>query len=352
VIGSSREGKADLAPSLRYRSPKYKNKGLRNLKLCYNKFEKLFFYFMHRRKILGMFAGLAARELMAFETTEESVKIERTTMNLDQAAAFAREAVSTIAHERTNEQLLSGETSCIDGRWQNNENGTVPECSIPGADEGLIQNILAAVNSLGLENPEKAKIVALEKLFALKGGIKNLRFHTDEHAEHAHDGDFKDIAKGCGHFNNTAKNPQAYGLNNQDVYLISQVLEAAAKAGARREILKGEHKETAVILIEDETLALKHQTSTGQAFVYNQALHNKILKALALELSPILGVDNHHMETSLISTNKMQTDTSVKLLAKGLNLYSLKKGTKGLVIKFSGVVNLFFFTIFHLFDFI
>ncbi len=287
---------------------------------------------MNRREFLGSFI------LTAIAATAETRGVEP--MGLERAKEFANQAKRELRPD-----YLEGEkfhkipTCCIDGRRPKGEDPhNSPPCAIPGGDEGLMASTLAALNELNVKSPE-AKQLALEALVNFRGGPNRVQFHTDQHAEAHKHGDPQEIVKGCGHFRLSSEHPENYGLEKTDIDLITANLNELANKGAVREVLSGEHEEGAVMIIESENLALAHQTNAGQAFIYNHALHTKLLKEFAIELSPKLSLRSEDLTKAFLDLANKQLMETTRQLAKGRNIYKVSLGSqKELLVEEMGKV--------------
>lgn len=288
---------------------------------------------MNRREFIGSFI------LSAIAATAETRGVEP--MGLERAKEFVKQAKRELRPDYLEgEKLHKIPTCCIDGRRPKGEDPhNSPPCAIPGGDEGLMASTLAALNELNIKSPE-AKQLALEALVNFRGGPNSIHFHTDQHAEsHLKGNDPQEIVKGCGHFRLSSEHPENYGLEKTDIDLITANLNALVKKGAVREVLSGEHEEGAVFIIESENLALDHQTDAGQAFVYNHALHVKLLKEFALELSPKLNLKPEDLTKAFLDLANKQLMETTRQLAKGRNIYKVSLGSqKELLVEEMGKV--------------
>lgn len=267
-------------------------------------------------KVLG--ASASVTDLEGEEQTPQ--------MNAAEAQKFVEESAFEIPEEHLEEErILNVSTCCVDDRRPKGETGLPPECAIPGADAGVIGNILAASNQLELSLEIKKKLV--DKYIELKGGLGNLRFHTDEDAEKKYQGNKDATAEGCGHFKHSTdpKNQEAYFLNPEDVEIIKGKLREAKKEGCTIEILRGKHNIAAVMVIDEETLGLKH----GKALIYNRALHKKMLGVLSKNLAADAKVDAEQLKQTLFSINDIQLDATLSRIALNSQIYSVKKDSKG-----------------------
>jgi hypothetical protein len=93
------------------------------------------------------------------------------------------------------------------------------------------------------------------------------------------------------------------------------------------------------MIIESENLALAHQTNAGQAFIYNHALHTKLLKEFAIELSPKLSLRSEDLTKAFLDLANKQLMETTRQLAKGRNIYKVSLGSqKELLVEEMGKV--------------
>jgi hypothetical protein len=273
---------------------------------------------------VGAVVALVGPELRKWYPQKEGVK----KMGLEEARDFVKKAVFEVENKSLEQDtVLNLGACCIDGRRPNNEReNELPILAIPGADEGLMANVLSACNRFGLSIEDKKKI--LEELVKLRGGLKNLHFHTDDHSEHEHN---PNIAGGCGHFRLSFEKPEDYGLTKEDVDLILYELSEILKEGGVREVLHGKHEESAVMLVDDPILGLKHNVDNRQVFVYNRALHRKLLIVIASKLKDLFKADAKDVEKVILEMNDFQLLATVNRLAVGQQMYSITKNQEGKV---------------------
>lgn len=279
---------------------------------------------MDRRRFMETMGGMFAASQVELKGSEAK---EMKPMDIKEVQQFVLEARQYIKKEFIEgEHLHHIGCCCIDGRRPTDEKQKMPPFSIPGGDEGLMANILGALNKMNLTSTE-LKQKAIDLFINFRGGEKNMAFHTDDDAEAHKHGDSKDIARGCGHFRFSTDKPKEHNLVPEDVELITERLNGFASKGAKREILHGVHEERAVVIIDDVDVALNHSTKTGQVYVYNRGLHNKFLDDLSLELAEGLNIPQSELGANLKEMASMQLMATAKKLAKGLPIYSLKNNT-------------------------
>lgn len=201
---------------------------------------------------------------------------------------------------------------CVDGRYlPDQERGKIAR---PGGDLGYVMVLLALNKEKELGLTPKLCFQAVYGVVNKNGGKFNL--HSDNHSE---PGGF-----GCGHvFRPTSPDlAEAYELNSEEV---SEVIEHA-KEQAQKDpninliMLKGEHQEEAVLVMED----LQHSvaSSDGQGkmfFVYDKARDMKYIKEVLL---PGLGIDGISLE-DFVRISDIQTMATLRNLAKGKIIYGV-----------------------------
>ncbi len=291
---------------------------------------------LNRREFLKVTLGTAFVPQIgkSWHPQESGIRL----MDLERVKAFVEKAIFEIPPENLEgKQLLRIKTCCVDGRRPKNETGIPPECAIPGADAGIMMSILAIAEERHL--PKSLKEILLNIFIDLRGGKRNLHFHTDEHAKEENK---EKVAGGCGHFRLAKENPKQYNLATGDIELISRELEEISKEAGTQEVLAGKHAESAVVILNDETLGLRHNIDNlGQVFVYNRALHKKIMEALIDE-----GVIGSYLNDTQIKELKIQAweicqkqlNVTLLNLAKGQNIYSVTKENGEIKIATAGVV--------------
>lgn len=230
---------------------------------------------------------------------------------------------------------------CIDGRYEKeikNQKSKVKNLeplAKPGADIGDLMMVFSANNEYGL-------LIEEEKIFAavLKtvGGWRNFRFHTDEHSLNPNNQipNSKQISNfsGCGHFKQAGKDPIAYGLEENQIKLISEFLVKAKKNGAKCEVLAGEHLESAVLMIEGERWSIYPQLVSQEfpnepieVFVYQKTLDDKRRRILTKNLLPYVkasfSVEEEYLYQVLSQVADNQLLETLSRLAKDLPMYEV-----------------------------
>lgn len=247
---------------------------------------------------------------------------EKPTMSVDDVSRFVHDFRYPLEGERP----LS---CCVDGRMV--ESDELTPAARPGADAGDLMVVIAALRALGVEEIE----FMYPELFAVvadaAGGAERFRFHTDEHAMAHSDSDrrkpYEIVARGCGHLKQAEMDPHAYGLEAHDMAAIFVFLVTLRVKGAKEVILKGEHGEGGVLVVESETFGVRHGDGKGrQTFVYHAALDRKRLEELAHALWNALhlkksGLDQEHLLAALASASDRQRGETLIRLAKGLPVY-------------------------------
>lgn len=214
---------------------------------------------------------------------------------------------------------------CIDGRYENSD--SLPALAIPGADLGEIMVVLAAGNDYGFDVDAEKTVKVLTEIV---GGMKNLSFHTDSHANP------KQAAAGCGHVKQALLDPEAYKLRSKQVSFIQNLSNKLRESGANETKLHGEHEEGAVLMIEGNYGIMPQymvETDAGQkkaeVFIFHRTLTdqrrrlfaNKLVENNAVKLYN--GCDAEYLYEVLSNmTDEHLFETSTKL-AKGLPIYGI-----------------------------
>ncbi len=214
---------------------------------------------------------------------------------------------------------------CIDGRYENSEN--LPPLAIPGADAGEMAIILATANDYGFEvDREKA----FRALIDVIGGMRNLQFHTDNHAEAGA------TLGGCGHLKQMSLDPEAYSLKPDQVEFVKEKFDQAKKQGAEEVVLTGEHLEGAVLQVKGpfsitprSSLETKEGKKPVEVFVFHaslvderhRALADKLIESGAVKLYQ--GQDGEYLYQVISETTEDHLMETAKRLAKGLPIYEV-----------------------------
>lgn len=249
--------------------------------------------------------------------------------------SLSKDQITTLIGENAYEisnRLLS---RCIDGRYENDT--TLPGLAFPGADAGEFALVCATAATCGLEIELKKTFDALVEVV---GGVKNLRFHTDSHAEQGK------VLAGCGHIKQIVSDLETYNVTKEQSEFITEQFSLAKKAGAKESVLQGDHKEAAVLFIKGDYGVLpqfRFESREGgmevQIFIYHNTLvdarHRLFVKkliehkALTLEGKPL---DEEHLYALLSEAAEVHLMETAGRLAKGLPIYE---------VTFSGSKNAF-----------
>lgn len=243
--------------------------------------------------------------------------------------SLSKDQITTLIGENAYEisnKLLS---RCIDGRYENNSE--LPGLAFPGADAGEFALVCATAATCGLEIDLKKTFTALTEVV---GGVKNLRFHTDSHAEQGK------VLAGCGHVKQIVNDLEAYNITKEQAEFMAEQFASAKKAGAMESVLQGDHKEAAVLFIKGDYGVLpqyRFESREGgmevQIFIYHNtfvdARHRLFVKkliehkALTLEGKPL---DEEHLYALLSEAAEVHLMETAGRLAKGLPIYEVKFG--------------------------
>lgn len=221
---------------------------------------------------------------------------------------------------------------CIDGRYENNAD--LAAMSFPGADAGEVLMVFSAANEYGFEiNRDKVFSV----LAKMAGGMQNLQFHTDEHAQ------TDEPMKGCGYMGQARLSPKDYGLTPEDVAFVDAAFAKAKQEGARQTVLKGDHAEGVVFLVRGDygivpqtDIVVDNRRHHVQAFTYHQTLADRRHRLFAKELIEAKAVDllsnldESYLYEVFADVAETQLMETLKRLAKGLPIYEVVFDKDGL----------------------
>lgn len=246
----------------------------------------------------------------------------QTPLTLEEVEAFIQLNTYSVSN--------SNISRCIDGRYEKDKD--LPGLSKPGADVGDLL-MLCATNrqyNLGV-SPE----TLVDVLINVVGGWKNFQSHTDSH----HTGS-EDCFFGCGHFNQSFHNPEAFSLAKEDGEFILKTLEEH-KNEIHHVVLEGEHMERAVVVVKGNAYAIypKYEPTeqnrfrtTTEIFVYHKTLDNERRKKLAAALLPhvkIPSITEDYLYQIMSQVSDDQLLTIVERLAARLTLYTVEFKTDG-----------------------
>ena len=215
---------------------------------------------------------------------------------------------------------------CIDGRYENSN--SLPALAIQGADAGELALIFAMANSCGLTLDMKK---ALDVLVEVVGGVSNIQFHTDSHA------DKNLVLAGCGHIKQVALDLEEYNLTEEQMDFIKKEFTRLKKEGAQETVLHGDHGESAVVFVKGQFGLLPHfkiQDDTskkeGEIFVFHNTfvdarhrmLAKKLIESKAIEFEG--GLDEEYVYTLLSDACENHLMETAKRLALGLPIYEVQ----------------------------
>ena len=165
---------------------------------------------------------------------------------------------------------------CIDGRpaikGEECEEGKKP-AAFPGADLGVAMLLLQE----GMTAEEALKNV----IDFLQENGATFNYHSDTHHEHDKEGII-----GCGHANVAYEKNEYYALRGGEQKKLVELVQELEKQGDPRvseDILDGDHKEKAILIIDDPKESVRHyDPQTGeQYFVYDRLAHMEYIEKLA-----------------------------------------------------------------------
>jgi len=222
---------------------------------------------------------------------------------------------------------------CIDGRYEVKE-GLEPLAK-PGADVGDLMMMMAANTQYALNlTPE----TMLDVMINTVGGKENLRIHTDSH--NCHDKDEKNQCLGCGHFKQASLDPAAYCLEKSDIDFIFGALHKLKTDGIKNEILDGEHREEAVIVLKSHSYSIfpkkKIKGIENACFIYHKTLDDKRRHLIAQNLFPYVksdkDINEEYIYEILTSTSDQQLFETVARLAPEYPIYNVEIDEEGEVV--------------------
>ncbi len=246
----------------------------------------------------------------------------RRLLDPEQAKNFAISA----AFEVKNTQRLS---CCVDGRYSPEEAENAPVAR-PGADAGDLMIGLAALRKLGVPVDPDLRHAVFKAAIETAGGPEKFRFHTDAHAaEHGESDPRGTVGRGCGHLKQAENDPAAYGLTQEDMQAIFELLVILKTEGAKESVLQGGHGEGAVVVVKSPDSGLRHQVNGSQAFVYQETLHLERLRILAQKIASLpqiaqAGVSEEQVMAALAESSGLQTSETLTRLGPNFPIYSVE----------------------------
>lgn len=210
---------------------------------------------------------------------------------------------------------------CIDGRYQSY--GYLPPLAIPGADAGDLLIAFAALRKLHVHIPEEKVLGALLAII----GAQNFHSHTDRHNPAP--------VAGCGHVRCISQNTEEYGVTEQEVSFVKNIVTNMVARGIMCDVLEGEHEESAIIVIDSTTHSvaprLEQNGKTQEVFIYHKKLHQERLKLFAEKLH-ILVRSSYTTDKFIHTLNDVAAahlKSTVSILAPRLPRYLVKIISKG-----------------------
>lgn len=242
-----------------------------------------------------------------------------------QKFTLSKEQMTDLVLENTYTAKNGLLSRCIDGRYDNSDD--LPALAIPGADAGELGAIFAMANTFGYALDMQK---ALDALVEVVGGVKNIRFHTDLHAEAGK------ILAGCGHIKQEGLDTESYNLTKEQLEFIKSSFDVLKKQGAQEEMLHGDHQESAALFIKGPygvmpqfALGREDGGRNVQIFVFHRTLADlrhrllakKLIETKAIDLS--VGLDEEAVFLALSDTMEDQLMETVKRLALGLPIFEV-----------------------------
>jgi len=259
-----------------------------------------------------------------------------------QKYTLSKEQIADLILENTYEVKNTLLSRCIDGRYENSED--LPALAIPGADAGELAVIFAMANTFGyMLDMQKA----LDGLVEVVGGVKNIQFHTNLHAERGK------ILAWCGHMKQELLDIKSYNLLEEQLDFIKKSFIQLEKQGANEVELQGDHQEAALLFVKGNfgvlprfTLAREDNRRVVQTFVFHRTfvdsrhhlLAKKLIETKAVDLE--IGLDEETVFMALSDTVENHLMETAKHLALGLPIFEVdfKEGPKQFELKELGFV--------------
>ncbi len=203
---------------------------------------------------------------------------------------------------------------CVDGRYEKTED--LAGIAKPGGDAGSLMAVLGSLVTLGVSLDSDTIPEVLNVVVDTVGGVHNFNFHTDTHHE------AEGVACGCGHVAKARKDPEAYGLNIEAIKILDAKLTQLKAQGANEVVLRGEHQEGSVVVINSPDESMAPNNGTEQVFVYNKGADEEIYRKLAKGIALILNMTEDEVFGALTAAANRQLDATLVRLADGLEVYT------------------------------
>ncbi len=248
-------------------------------------------------------------------------------MRLEEAQAFVAEN-----KYRAFPRMEGLKSRCVDGRYPRMLR--LPPLAKPGGDAGDLLAVLAVLRWLldakvFRASEEKVREKTLAAVAGVVGDASDFHRHTDEHAQG--NGDL-----GCGHLRLASQHPGEYGLSPEDTFHLHRFMAGLAKKGMREVVLRGDHRESAVFIIESWEYSLYPSTNGGlQAFVYQKAFDELRLRTVAnrvfAKVPEVRLVSEVALLKMLCEMTGKQLSATLRSLAPGLPIYEVRSLPGGLL---------------------
>lgn len=212
---------------------------------------------------------------------------------------------------------------CVDGRYKKNtdDSGRIAR---PGGDLGYVMALLSLQKTIGSSylTPEECFKRVYSALHTLG---ENFYMHTDHHADLKNPDLSPSI--GCGHAAKSMDEElsKGYELNSEDMkLLVTYAKKQYVKNPDNIKLvtLKGDHKEEAVIIVTGIKKTINSQDLNHMGFIYDKTRDEKFIE----KIFPLLSLNNQSVEDFKNKLN-IQTNATLKLLAKGLPMYEVNVDT-------------------------
>lgn len=238
---------------------------------------------------------------------------------------LSKEQMTDLILENTYTAKNSVLSRCIDGRYQNSDD--IAALAIPGADAGELGAIFALANTFGYTLDMQK---ALDALIEVVGGVKNIQFHTDSHAEAGK------ILGGCGHIKQMGVDFERYSLTEEQLDFIKKSFVSLKEQGAQEIVLQGDHREAALLFIKGTygvlpqfTLGREDGNRKVHIFVFQRTLadiRHRLLAQKLIDTKAIQcegGLDEETVFLALSETMEDHLMETTKRLAVGLPIFEV-----------------------------
>lgn len=227
---------------------------------------------------------------------------EKIVFTFEEAKKFFTENSFTLPKNMEIQRFLR----CIDDRATKEENGI----AIPGAAGGIYMAVFDALKKINYDaDPEKI----FEVVYSMVGGA----IHTDE--KNAKIEGASPVA-GCGHCNGISKKES---LDPKYSAFIKNYFDKLQNEMQKPVIYAGSHNAKAVFVINDLRTGLTSKSGENQAYVYNKAYHEKLLREVGDALYSILNlaISKEEFNRNILESANSQLKETLDHLTQGLPFF-------------------------------